>query len=519
MPEWTELPEKNTGKRMSHATSHADTTVVERISAVCRAKLRACATLGESSLILAENVAKLSGALNSTVFLLDYTKQHLVCSAVSPDTGKNTQENPSIPVDTLHDPLCFCLNNGQPYKAAIIRDALFPSSAYLHTDALNLEAIPLLAREKRIIGVLLLSFGQIFPPNAAVYALCDYGAMSMASIMQKECSTSVMHSLENDLVRLQKRAEERANRRMIGENPAMLAVGEQIAKVAHSNVHVLITGETGTGKELAAEIIHASSRRSNKAFLKINCGALPAPLLESELFGHKKGAFTGAVSNHKGLLRSADGGTVLLDEIGEMPVELQVKLLRFLQENRVRPLGGVRHYPLNIRIIAATNVDVQQAIASGTLRPDLYHRLAVVHIKLPSLDERREDIPALALHFLEKTCATYHRPALSLSPELLAALCEQSYPGNVRELAASIERAVLMTEPDARLLELKDISPSINDAKRQNLIYHVARYESLLIANALKQHGGNISEAAKELGIPRSTLRSKIQTLSLEIRR
>jgi sigma-54-dependent transcriptional regulator len=501
---------------MSLAVSHVGTTTVERVSAAYRAKLRSCSTLNESALSLAKGMAELSKALSAAVFLLDYTKQHLICFAVYSCSKDTTLESPDIKVDMLHDPLIFSLNRGQPYNAAMVRDVQFLSSAYLHPDALHLEAIPLFAQEEHPIGALLLGFHQAPWKNDAAYALCDYGAMIMAAVMLKERSASLIHSLENDLALLQHKAREQVTRRMIGESPAIHSVREQLTKAAPSDVHVLITGETGTGKELAADIIHASSRRSDKVFLKVNCGAIPATLLESELFGHKKGAFSGAVSDHMGLLRSADGGTVLLDEIGEMPVELQVKLLRFLQDEYVRPIGDVRHYPLDVRIIAATNADIQQSIASGKLRSDLYHRLAVFHIKLPPLRVRREDIPQLALHFLEKACASYHRPVLSLSPKVLAALCEHNYPGNVRELAACVERAVLMTEPDACWLELKNIFPSMQESNRQDLKYYLARYESLLIVNALKQHAGNISEAAKELGIPRRTLGSKMQRLSLE---
>jgi transcriptional regulator with GAF, ATPase, and Fis domain len=503
-------------KYMSHAISYASAATLEHGSALCRAKLRACSALGESALILAKGLVELSEALSAAIFLLDYTQKHLICSAVYPNSKNTHTEKQNISINILHDPLCFCLSNGQPYNVSIVRDVAFPSSVYLHTDALNLEAIPLFAQEERLIGALLLSFDKESPKHAATYALCDYGAMIMASIMQKERSSSLVHSLENDLALLQKGAKERASRRMIGESSAIRAVRDQLTKLALSDAHVLITGETGTGKELAAEIIHDSSRRSDKTFLKINCGALPATLLESELFGYKQGAFSGAVSDHMGLLRSANGGTVLLDEIGEMPAELQVKLLRVLQENTIRPLGDIRHYPLNVRILAATNVDIQQSMKSGKLRSDLYHRLAVFHINLPALHERREDIPLLALHFLKKICTAYHRPPITLSRQVLAALCEHSYPGNVRELAACVERAILMMEPNSNMLNLKHIFPSMDKSTKQNLLYYLARYESLLIINALKQHDGNITETAKELGIPRRTLGSKIQRLSLE---
>jgi two-component system response regulator PilR (NtrC family) len=237
---------------------------------------------------------------------------------------------------------------------------------------------------------------------------------------------------------------------LVGRSSALRAVMELVRRVADAPTSVLITGESGTGKEMVARALHDESGRRNAPFVAVNCGALPESLMESELFGHEKGSFTGATQSEEGLFRAAAGGTLFLDEVGELPANLQVKLLRVLQDRRVRPVGGKTEIEVDVRVVAATNRDIEQAVAEGTFRQDLFYRLNVIHISLPALRERPEDVPLLAEHFLRKHAAL-HRKRLSWSPGAMHALARYDFPGNVRELENLVERAVTLTDgPDVR---------------------------------------------------------------------
>jgi transcriptional regulator with PAS, ATPase and Fis domain len=293
---------------------------------------------------------------------------------------------------------------------------------------------------------------------------------------------------------------------LIGQSAEIEKIREQIIQVAPYAVSVLLTGETGTGKELAATAIHAASPRNNAPFMKINCGALPSQLLESELFGHKKGAFSGADKEHIGLLRSANSGTVLLDEIGEMPIELQVKLLQVLQDHEIRPVGDVQSYPVDIRVIAATNKDMEKAVKNGSFRKDLYYRLATYHIHLPPLRERRDDIPSLAMFFFTNASKRFDVKA-SISHSQIANLCIHDYPGNVRELASLMEHAVISMgeeEINANIITNSGYST-------MNLYERVESYERSIINSAVICNGGNMTKTAQALGIPRTSLIRKFQ--------
>ena len=297
---------------------------------------------------------------------------------------------------------------------------------------------------------------------------------------------------------------------------AALAVAEN---PAHSYNPLFIYGESGTGKEIFAQGIHMASPFRNGPFVGINCTALPESLLESELFGHRKGAFSGADSDNPGLLRSAHGGTVLLDEIGEMPSELQAKLLRVLQDRQVRPLGSSKTFPADIRIIAATNKSMREVLESGSFRSDLYHRLAGLHIHIPPLRERPEDIPLLAQHFLIQMRGTLRRPGLSLTPESLRLLGGLDYPGNVRQLCNRIQAAAVMADPAADRLIPEAFAPvespaaEEEDLRSGGLARSLRLLEEKLIKRALARCSGNVTEAARELHLPRSTLVSKLKKL------
>jgi DNA-binding NtrC family response regulator len=296
---------------------------------------------------------------------------------------------------------------------------------------------------------------------------------------------------------------------LIGRTPGMLAVYNQIARAADSIVPVLIIGESGTGKELVARALHRNSQRSARAFLAVNCGALTDTLLESELFGHARGAFTGAVADAKGIFEQAQGGTVFLDEIGETSPALQVKLLRVLEEREVRPVGGNRVIKVDNRIVAATNRDLEQAIAQAQFRADLYYRLSVIVIRLPPLRERREDIPLLVAAFLNAASKRLGRP-VELSPDALNVLVAYDWPGNVRQLENTIQRIVLFSR--GSVVGADDLHNLLQGARRDTpsgLFEDLPSLEELerrYIEHVLQAVGRNRTRAAEVLGIDRRTL-------------
>ncbi|WP_027719008.1 sigma-54-dependent transcriptional regulator [Desulfovirgula thermocuniculi] len=307
---------------------------------------------------------------------------------------------------------------------------------------------------------------------------------------------------------------------LVGNSPAIQEVIKLIDRVANSNATVLITGESGTGKEVAAITIHQKSPRRNGPFVAINCAALPEQLLESELFGHEKGAFTGATSRKLGRFELADGGTIFLDEIAEMPLSMQAKLLRVLQEMAFERVGGTETIRVNVRVIAATNRDLTQAIKKGLFREDLYYRLNVFRLHMPPLRERKEDIPLLANHFLEKLRSTYfvHR----ISPEAMEMLCNYHWPGNIRELQNVIERAAIICQGSEILPEHlpKELHESYYRPKELVINFpdegiSLEEVEKELIAKALQKSGGNQTRAAQLLGITRSALIYRAQKYGL----
>ncbi|GAA5522674.1 sigma-54 dependent transcriptional regulator [Aliifodinibius salicampi] len=310
---------------------------------------------------------------------------------------------------------------------------------------------------------------------------------------------------------------------IIGESDAMKKVYKMVERVSKATSNVLITGDSGTGKELIARAIHSNSDRSKKPFLAINCGAIPEDLIESELFGHTKGAFTGASSDKDGVFVAAHGGTVFLDEIAEIPLNLQVNLLRVLQEREVKPVGSNSHVNFDTRIISATNKDLEAEVEKGNFRDDLYYRLNVVEIPLPPLEQRREDIPLLAHHFLQKYNKELKRNLKGISSEAMSAMMTYQWRGQVRELENIIERAVLLSDND--YLQLEDLPVAIRksvDSSEVNITMDsesldeaVKVFEKHHIQSMLKRTEGNKSEAARLLGIDPSTLYRKMERLGL----
>ncbi len=309
---------------------------------------------------------------------------------------------------------------------------------------------------------------------------------------------------------------------LIGKSDAMKRVMEMVRRVAGARTSVLITGESGTGKEMVARALHDQSDRASGPFVVVNSGALPEALMESELFGHEKGAFTGAMARSEGLVRAAHEGTLFLDEIGELPPELQVKLLRVLQERRVRPVGGSKEVEVDIRVVAATNRDLEADVASGAFRQDLFYRLNVIRLHLPPLRERPEDIPLLAQHFVQKHAALAGK-RLELSPDAMRWFVRQSYPGNIRELENVVERAVTLAIGDRITLdEMPDTgrsgpSPSlpVEIGAGFDLDAHLASIERELVLRALEQAGGVRTEAAKLLGMTFRSFRYRLAKYDL----
>jgi len=321
---------------------------------------------------------------------------------------------------------------------------------------------------------------------------------------------------ENRLIK-QRLKEIYANDQLIGNSLPMQKVYAVINRIGHRSPTVLIQGETGTGKELLANVIHQNSDRVKKPFIPLNCGAIVEGLLESELFGHVKGAFTGAIRDKVGLFKAADGGTLFLDEITELNPALQVKLLRVLQGKRVMPVGDTREYEVDVRVIAATNMDVEKALQNRKLRKDLYYRLNVVSITLPPLRERADDIPLLVRHFIGKQKPPGREAPMKVSPEAMSVLMAYPWPGNIRQLENVFERAYALGVRDT--LQVDDLPIEIRGAGADYRVpvssLNLVENEKLLVRKALEISGGNRAEAAKLLGVDASTVYRKIEKYRL----
>ena len=312
---------------------------------------------------------------------------------------------------------------------------------------------------------------------------------------------------------------------MIGDTPAMNRVYEIIRTVAKTDATVLITGESGTGKELVAKAIHQGSERKDANFVPVNCPALPENILESELFGYAKGAFTDAKQDKRGLFQEAEAGTLFLDEIGDLPINLQTKLLRVLQEREIKPLGHAKSIKVDVRVLASTNRDLKELMAEGKFREDLYYRLNVITVHLPPLRERQEDIPLLSAHFLKRYSKEYHKSGLKLAPGVMDELLRNDWPGNVRELQNTIRRAVILCRGPA--ISLSDLGPEIQEkclvtealkgftyreAKRQLL----ERFHREYLSGLLSEHEGNVTHAARTCGLERQAFQQILKRYGIK---
>ncbi|TOM24233.1 sigma-54-dependent transcriptional regulator [Vibrio parahaemolyticus] len=316
---------------------------------------------------------------------------------------------------------------------------------------------------------------------------------------------------ENEkLLRQSLKASQTLGPRIIGETTSIQTLRETITHIADTDADILLFGETGTGKELIARSLHEQSSRRNNNFVAVNCGAVPENLIESELYGHEKGAFTGADSRRIGKFEFAQGGTLFLDEIESMPIQAQIRLLRVLQERVIERVGSNELLPLDIRVVAATKVDLKRAAEQGTFRQDLYYRLNVVTLDLPPLRERKEDIPALFHHFLLVAASRYGKSSPSLSAQDLAQLMAHDWPGNVRELRNAAERFVLL----GKLIQLGE--PSSIPASTSSLAEQVAEFEKAAIENALLENNGSIKQTMEQLNVPRKTLYDKMQRYQID---
>ncbi len=320
---------------------------------------------------------------------------------------------------------------------------------------------------------------------------------------------------------------------IIGSSAAMQKVFALIAKCAPTNSTVLITGESGTGKEMIARAIHYNSLRQDHPFVTVDCNTLSENLLESELFGHVKGSFTGAVANKRGMFEVANGGTLFLDEFGNIPLDTQAKLLRVIQEREFRPVGSTQVQTTNVRLIAATNKDLKAMVAAGTFREDLYYRVAVFPIHAPALRERRDDIPALVLHFLERVCAELNRPVPEISEAAMSSLMHHDWPGNVRELENVIQRAVILCsdnivrqshlvgigEPAARPeIEVPRTSEDLKRLKKIAREKSVEEIEKQFLLETLRRNGNNVTRSAEETGMQRTNFQALMKKYGIRVR-
>jgi len=373
----------------------------------------------------------------------------------------------------------------------------------------GMSGLDLLSRihdDDPLLPVIMLS-GQARIPDAVKATHLGSSAFLTKPVQRAEVLEHVRRALRIDYDRT---GEQEIQKKVIYRSKKMEQLVDLAMMVADSNVTVFISGATGTGKEVIAKAIHEASPRREKAFIAVNCGAIPEQLLESELFGHEKGAFTGAATRNEGLFQAADGGTLFLDEVGDMPLALQVKLLRVLQDFEVRPVGSTRSYPVDVRIISATHRDIDAAVRDGEFREDLYYRLKVVPLEMPTLDDRREDIPLLVSHFLGTYAKRNNRPAKHFSPDAMEYLSSASWPGNIRQLMNVIDLCVTLNKTDTIPLGLvKKVlqdKPSefitLKEAKQKfekNYLIGVLRVTSGHVANAAKIAGRNRTEFYKLL--------------------
>ena len=408
-------------------------------------------------------------------------------------------------------------------EANLSEDSRFSGLKILDLPVRSLLAVPIQTRGE-VVGVLVLHNG----PDQAPFKESD---LHLANIIASQCgpvleNARLLHQLREENRRLKQEVERKyAFEGILGRSPAMAKVFKLLEKVIPTDARVLIQGESGTGKELVARAIHYNGPRKQKRFVAVDCGALPETLLESELFGHVRGAFTGATESKKGLFHVADGGTIFLDEINNTTPALQAKLLRVIQEGEIRPVGSTQTVKVDVRVLAASSRDLAKAVEEGAFRQDLFYRLKVVTIKLPPLRERSEDILLLAEHFLKEFAETHGKNLRGFTREAAKLLRRYHWPGNVRELENVVESCVVLAEPNKQLIdadlfeeELYSVSPQSAQMSLENLPLDeaVEHLERRMVSAALRKTGGNRTRAAQLLGLSRRGLLNKIERYGLE---
>jgi Nif-specific regulatory protein len=438
---------------------------------------------------------------------------------------------PKVPDEPVTIPRSILRRVTRERAAVLIADApseAMSSESLLGASIHSTMGIPLWKGEE-MLGVLQVDsrgapamFGATDIDLLGILAANASLAIANARLIRRLSTSQQTLKKENSFLRTRERGGS-GDVRIVGESRAMSELFRQLDKVVDTRVSVLVQGETGTGKELIASALHQRSKRRDRLFVAQNCAAFPENLLESELFGHKRGAFTGATDDKKGLFEVADGGTLFLDEIGEMPLALQAKLLRALQEGEIRPLGGANVRKVDVRIVAATNRELEAEVKAGRFREDLFYRLKVFPIRVPPLRERRDDVPLLAKHFLERYAREFGKSVAGFDDEALAILSAYDFPGNVRELENEVQRLVIQVEAgekispeilSPRVRQVEGILTQANNAKG-TLREMVDQVERHILADALREHSNNKTAAAKALGITREGLHKKLKQLGL----
>ncbi|RON66383.1 sigma-54-dependent Fis family transcriptional regulator [Pseudomonas fluorescens] len=472
------------------------------------------ALLGE----FVRGLAELSGCELTQLYLLDATHTCLGMNAEYLDGALQPRQTASLPADyngeqLLQFALCqnrvVCLDD----LSANLHETSFLPAATAPWQ--SLLCVPLVNQHKAVEGLLLCASRHRADLQGFADSLGQLGSFVLGQLHLLQRLRQPL-DVQAPMVRS---VPSISGYGLIGKSVAMRQTYSLISKVLHSPYTVLLRGETGTGKEVVARAIHDCGPRRSKAFIVQNCAAFPENLLESELFGYRKGAFTGADRDRAGLFDAANGGTLLLDEIGDMPLSLQAKILRVLQEGEIRPLGSNDTHKIDVRIIAATHRDLAVLVSEGKFREDLYYRLAQFPIELPALRQREGDILDLARHFAEKTCNFLQRDPVRWSDAALEHLSGYTFPGNVRELKALVERAVLLCEGGELLAEHFSLrmEPMPEDSSGLNLRERLEQVERTLLLDCLRKNDGNQTLAARELGLPRRTLLYRLGRLNINL--
>ncbi|MHC8303374.1 sigma-54 interaction domain-containing protein [Pseudomonas sp. PB3P13] len=462
-------------------------------------------------------VASLSGCELTQLYLLDATHTCLGMNAECLNGILQPREAASLPADYNGEQLLqFALCQNRVVSLGELSGSLHETS-FLPPQAIpwqSLLCVPLVNQQKQVEGLLLCATRRRIDLQGFAESLSQLGSFVLGQLR-------LLHRLRrpaDDSKPAPLSAPSASGYGLIGKSKAMRETYSLISKVLHSPYTVLLRGETGTGKEVVARAIHDCGPRRSQAFIVQNCAAFPENLLESELFGYRKGAFTGADRDRAGLFDAANGGTLLLDEIGDMPLSLQAKLLRVLQEGEIRPLGSNDTHKIDVRIIAATHRDLSVLVSEGKFREDLYYRLAQFPIELPALRQREGDILDLARHFADKTCSFLQRDAVRWSDAALDHLSGYAFPGNVRELKGLVERAVLLCEGGELLAEHFSLRmEAVPEDNSLNLRERLEQVERSLLLDCLRKNDGNQTLAARELGLPRRTLLYRLGRLNINL--